>query len=221
MNQINKKRILLFLNAVIVFAIFCIFTYFVKKDLLTNYDFNTTVVIQNHVPVRVDNYLSFFSIFGGFEIQILILIIFLFIRKKLFGIFALFFYFLAHFIELLGKILMNHPGPPFMFFRFDFPILFPAHYVQAFSSYPSGHSLRAVFGTIIVGYIITQKSKIPTSLKLRGAGKNQKFIYLLFFVYITIMLISRVSLGEHWVSDVIGGSLLGISFSLFSLVFLI
>jgi membrane-associated phospholipid phosphatase len=211
MNKLNKKRKTLFLCASFIFIIFIIFTYFVKKDLLTKYDFNTTVIIQDRIPKGADNFLSFFSIFGGFEVQILILLIFLLIRKKPIGIFVILFYFFAHLLELLGKILMNHPGPPFVFFRFDFPILFPSHYVQAFSSYPSGHSLRAVFGVIVIGYILNNKLKI----------KNKKLFYVTFFIYVAIMLVSRVSLGEHWASDVIGGSLLGLSFGLFSLIFLL
>ena len=39
-------------------------------------------------------------------------------------------------------------------------------------------------------------------------------------VFCFVVLISRISLGEHWTTDVIGGGLLGASFAFLSQVFL-
>ena len=191
---------------------FVLFSFLTKFGFFDKIDFNLTVKIQNHIPKAIDGIFSFFSIIGGVEVPFFVIALILLLRKKLKGIAVIFLFLAGHLIEFLGKTYFYHPGPPFAFFRYDFPILFPRSYIQAASSYPSGHSLRAVFLALIFMFLLGVSKKVGLKKKIIA-----KCIILGLMM---IMLVSRISLGEHWFSDVVGGSLLGLSFGFISLIFL-
>jgi len=205
-----RMPILLFLS-LLFFSLFFGFTLVIKNKLLNGLDFDTTVKLQNHIPLKYDQIFSSFSLIGSFEILSILLFLMALFQKKI-KAFLVFVPFIgAHLVEIVGKGLFHHPGPPFMFFRYNLGFLFPSSYINTGSSYPSGHSLRIIFVSVIIAYLI-KKSKIQLINKL--------IFYSAILLLTGFMLVSRISLGEHWTSDVIAGALLGMSSGIFALIFL-
>lgn len=205
-----NQKIKYFILGTVTFIFFLVFTLIVKYKLISHLDFNSTIKIQYHIPRSLDSFLSLFSLLGSFEVLTLILIAVLIISKKTRNFLILAFFLFGHLVEILGKSFLNHPGPPYLFFRYDLDFLFPSSYIQAGSSYPSGHSFRTVFLAVIFIALTAYIKKI--------SHKKKQLLISAIAVFTLIMLISRVSLGEHWFSDVLGGTLLGLSYGFFSLL---
>ena len=208
-----KKKLSIFIYGSLIFAAFILFSYIVHKDVFTQFDFNTTVRLQDNVSRRFDSLFSLFSLMGNFEVLSVVLVILLLLRRKVFfGISAILLYISIHFVELFGKIFVDHLPPPHFLLRTEKLVEFPQFYVRMENSYPSGHSARTAFISIIIILLIGKSKKLSKSLKY--------VLYIIILVFDLTMFISRAYLGEHWTSDVIGGALLGFSLGLFPFIFL-
>jgi membrane-associated phospholipid phosphatase len=207
--QRNSKFIIAGVACLVFFYAFSFLM--VKGHRLDRFDFDMSVKIQAKIPIKADPYFSILSLIGSFEGMTIALLILLAIRRKIGGVIAIGTFMFMHVVEIVGKTFLDHPPTPFMFHRYALNVIFPSSYVNPGGSYPSGHAMRAAFVGILFAYLIA-KSKFKIEMKYAAwAG---------IFGYYLILIISRISLGEHWTSDVIGGTLLGTGFALFSLIFI-
>ncbi len=198
----RPKKSFLFFLSVILFISFVLFSYLVAKEVFTRIDFDTTVKVQNHIPSRFDLPFSVLTLFGAVEVTSVVwlgLFIASFLKKRYLLSLALFIFWLGMSLEIFGKVFLLHPAPPFYFFRGE-GIVFPSSYIHTNYSYPSGHVYRLTFlVTFLVSSLYLLKVRKPTLTILTLAA------------FLGIIYISRIYLGEHWLTDVIGGAALGSS----------
>lgn len=192
-----------------LFLAFLLFSVPTALGVFNTLDQNITVTLQNFFSTSYDTPLSFFSLLGSFELTSLILIAILFRLgfKKSLVILPVFV--LGVGLELLGKVFLYHPGPPLLFFRYNLGFYFPSGIIQTGYSYPSGHSYRTAFLTFLLFYLILGTKKLSAPAK--------RWSIALLLIILAVMLVSRISLGEHWTSDVVGGLFLGAGLASFSI----
>lgn len=205
MKYINKK--ILFIIAIIFLISFIYFSYLVAKETFSQLDFDLTVKLQDKIPRRFDLVFSIFSVLGSAEVTGLIWLVILFlILAKRFWLSACFLLLLplALAIELFGKVFVFHPAPPYLFYRGILEINFPSTFVHTQYSYPSGHETRTAF---LIAFLMCY-------LFFRKSPKIQMLIQPILIGVLIVMTVSRIYLGEHWTTDVVGGFLIGSSFGL-------
>lgn len=210
-KRIFKKTNLLVYSG-LLFAVYLVFGYFVDKDIFRSLDYDIMVSFQNNISRFFDIPFSLFTIAGSSEVTLLIssmvFLYFLFRKKQLF--LGLGLYFMIMVIELIGKFTIYHPKPPNIFFRYSLGIHLPSGYIiDTHFSYPSGHMARTAFVAVIFLFMILMNKK----------SFKRTILLVLTGLFVVGMFVSRIYLGEHWITDVVGGILLGSSVGMLALYF--
>lgn len=180
------------------------------KEKLQQFDFDTTVKIQDHISRKYDEIFSYFSLLGSVEVTFGICLVLSFLallRGKWLATLAWLLVIPASFGEVFGKLVLFHPAPPVFLHRSILPTNLPSFYVHTDFSYPSGHMTRTIFIMTVFFCIVFLSKEIFLT-------KWIKLGIILLFAF--LMALTRVYLGEHWFSDVVGGSLLGMGVGFFS-----
>ena len=175
---------------------FALFTTAAGLRLLHGFDLWAFRVAQARTSGLFDAAGEFFSTVGGIElttVALLLLLTMLFFsgRRVLAGRILIVFL-VTSVIEVAMKMWLPQVPLPEVYSRSDGHT--PLVAIDYPYPYPSGHMLRA---TILLGAVFV-------------LWKNRVGRVLLFIALIG-MALSRVYMGVHWASDVIGGALLGVA----------
>ncbi|MBI2600416.1 phosphatase PAP2 family protein [Candidatus Daviesbacteria bacterium] len=201
-----KSKLFLWLIFVGCLILFTIASYTVAKEMWTQLDFDTTVKLQDRIPRSFDDEFSSFSLLGSAEITVGIALVMAFLailRLKFWAFVGWLLIVPATTAEIFGKLVLYHPGTPVFMHRSVIETHLPSFYIHTNFSYPSGHVARTYF-LITVFILLVMFSSMNLFVK---------FIILSALVGLAFfMALTRIYLGEHWFSDVVGGAILGVAF---------
>ena len=189
-NKVNKKTIL-----IIIFSIsFIILFILIKTKLIEPFDIRVYNLIALNINESLTNFFKIMTFLGeGVSIAsycIIALIVSYYLKKKNIGlIIAGCVTFNSLFSEVIKRIIQR-PRPEIL------RLINESSY-----SFPSSHTLASVSLCGILIYLIYRSD----------LNKSMKAISTIFLVLFPILIgISRIYLGVHYASDVLGGALIAI-----------
>jgi membrane-associated phospholipid phosphatase len=209
---------------VIFLLSFALFSKYIKSGGMKEADFAFTVKLQERIDkssrLRTAEFIgdimdgSTFFASPEFSVAAVVVMTFLAVinlkskKIKFSGLIIPVLFGLLIFSEIYGKSVVHHPAPPFFMIK-NPTSFFPKYYINEEYSYPSGHAARSIFISISLFNLVFHNLK-----NLLFKKKILLAIFLFSLVYIILVSISRIYLGHHWLSDIIGGLFLGLGFSI-------
>lgn len=193
--RLNRNFLILSFFALVVS--FIILSFLVVQHPVPNLDVQISLFIQKIQSPVLDQIMLGISFFGELPWSLIMVlmvagIFFIFkFRREAYFITSI----LSSALVILGvKNIINRPRPTEFYVRLV--------EINRFQSFPSGHVMSYIlfFGFIII--LMKNLKTIPNTIR-------QTITYISLFLMILIPF-SRIYLGAHWLSDTIGGVILGL-----------
>ncbi len=220
-----RKKSILFVCSVLLFVSFVVLSKYEDRPVLRSLDFAVTVKLQERIDSSshlrmasfVGNLMEGATFFASPEFTVIATVLVtglvLYDRKQRRWHLRSFIIPLALIavvaVEIYGKSIVHHPAPMYSMIK-NPTTIFPANYINEQFSYPSGHAARAIFLAIVCISLLFYR------YGTNRAGDRRRIGFIISsFCYVILVAVSRVYLGHHWFSDVVGGLLLGGGLALF------
>ena len=159
-------------------------------DKIIIFDYKVIELVNSLLNDNIVNTFKILTKFGDIYIPVCILVCILIVLKNKW-IFALQAsgYALAGIITYFSKLFAGRARPV------EALIKIPKSF-----SFPSGHTLTSIVFYVLLCFLLTYNMDI----------KKRKIIIFISFLFVSLIASSRIILGVHYFSDVVGGVLIGI-----------
>jgi len=201
MNR-NKGQVILLVVCVLVYLSLCLL---LAGHKLKRLDRQITIASQQMASKALDWAFSLLTLFGSIELTTLVILAmcwWLWKHGQARAALMLFFLFVfGNAVELAFKQRLEARPPEIIFHRSVFGLTLVS--VKTRYGFPSGHVWRTAFLAFVLGgFLRARLSRLSWRVPLA------------LILYVLLMAYSRIYLGDHWASDVLGGiALAGIIFS--------
>ncbi len=189
-------------------ALYVLLAILVNLRVFASIDLETTMLLQQIIPRSADLPSSILSLLGSAEVTVPIFAVLVLLSRPNVRVWLVLLFALVTLLELQGKTMIAQPLVPDELLRYVFKFGTPTGRIGTEFSFPSGHSARTSFLVATAIALIAQSHASPT---------RKRVLIALLLVAAAVMLVTRVYIGDHWMTDVVGGALIGVGLAMFAM----